>query len=203
MGGVVRGQVAVVSAPLEALETLARRLALAFEADPVYRWLFPDAGRRLKKLEALFAVFLRPLMAAGTVFTTPQREGVSVWVPPKGKVAPGWRGQIRQPFEIVRLLGKRIWRGLLWWRLVETRQPRYPHWKLFLIGVLPEHQGRGIGSALLRPILARCDEEGWPIYLDTGHPGNLPFYHRVGFEVVRKVELPQGPTVFQMIRPPR
>ena len=193
---------AVLPAPYEALADLAQGLAQAFAEDPVYHWLFPEAKGRREKMARLFAVLLRPSLRAGTVFTTPHHEGVAVWEPPQG-VGVGWWGRIQQEWHLAKLLGKHVGRGWQWWRLVETRQPRYPHWKLALLGVRPEHQGRGIGSALLRPMLARCDAEGWPIYLDTGQPANLPFYRRFGFAVVRQVPLPQGPTVFQMIRRPR
>jgi GNAT superfamily N-acetyltransferase len=60
------------------------------------------------------------------------------------------------------------------------RDMRGPHWYLPIIGVEPSRQGTGIGSALLRPGLARADEWGLACYLDTGQPRNVRFYNARG-----------------------
>ena len=52
-------------------------------------------------------------------------------------------------------------------------------------------QGRGVGSALLEPALARADGEGMPCYLETQKEENLSFYARHGF-AVRDTALPVG-----------
>ncbi len=174
---------------------------MAFSTDPVYEWFFPRADSRIEKLRRLFAVFLESLIPLGTVFTTVGLEGASLWIPPGKTISSGQ--SIKQHLQILGILGRGIPKGVWWWLSVESKQPRCPHWKLFLIGVVPEKQGLGIGSALLKPMLERCDREQLPIYLDTGNRANVAFYQRYGFEVKRKVALPQGPIVFQMIRHPR
>ncbi len=56
------------------------------------------------------------------------------------------------------------------------------HWYLPQLGVHRQHQGRGVGSAVLQPILMRADVEGLPCYLETEKLRNLPFYRRHGFD---------------------
>ena len=51
---------------------------------------------------------------------------------------------------------------------VERRHPHEPHYYLSMLGVDPPAQRHGMGSALLGPMLARCDEEGVGAYLETG-----------------------------------
>ena len=46
------------------------------------------------------------------------------------------------------------------------------------MSVAPEHQGRGIGSALVREAIRRADERGEQLVLVLGHPG---YYPRFGF----------------------
>jgi GNAT superfamily N-acetyltransferase len=58
------------------------------------------------------------------------------------------------------------------------------HWYRAFIGVEPVHQGQGIGSSLLRPMLARADAEGLPCYLETFLDTNVPFYKRNGFDLI-------------------
>ena len=50
------------------------------------------------------------------------------------------------------------------------------------VGVIPERQGRGVGSALIREGLDRCVQEGHRIVVLLGHPG---YYPRFGFSAER------------------
>ncbi len=62
--------------------------------------------------------------------------------------------------------------------------PHEPHWYLATLGTAVEQQGKGVGGALLRPVLEHCDAEGLPCYLESSKERNVPFYRRHGFEVV-------------------
>ena len=70
-------------------------------------------------------------------------------------------------------------------------------------GPSPEWQGRGIGSALLAPILQRCDDTGERVYLEASKEKNIPFYARHGFVVTEEMHVPRGPTMWAMWREPR
>jgi ribosomal protein S18 acetylase RimI-like enzyme len=67
---------------------------------------------------------------------------------------------------------------------------------------VPEHQGEGIGSAMLRVALARCDEAGEPAYLEATSEDNRRLYERHGFRVTRELLLPDGPSLWAMWRAP-
>jgi ribosomal protein S18 acetylase RimI-like enzyme len=78
------------------------------------------------------------------------------------------------------------------------------HWYLQFLGVDPPCQGQGIGSALMRPMLARADAEGVACYLETFNPRTVPLYQRHGFEVAAEGDPPKGaPHFWTMVRPPR
>ena len=88
--------------------------------------------------------------------------------------------------------------------LIESMPPHEPHWYLATLGADPEHQGRGVGSSLMRPVLEHCDHEGLPAYLESSKERNVPFYRRHGFEVTREVDLPGGgPKIWTMWRTPQ
>jgi len=86
---------------------------------------------------------------------------------------------------------------------IEARHPHERHYYLPVIGIRPEWQGRGFGSALLRPILERCDREVTPAYLETANPANLGLYERHGFAVRERLDLRDGLRVWTMLRIPR
>jgi ribosomal protein S18 acetylase RimI-like enzyme len=59
-----------------------------------------------------------------------------------------------------------------------------PHWYLAAIGVEPEHQGSGMGSALVRAGMRRAHRDQKLVYLETETEGNVGYYEHLGFEVV-------------------
>lgn len=77
-----------------------------------------------------------------------------------------------------------------------------PHLYLVALGVDPAEQGRGLGRALLRPVLERADAEATPCYLETFLERTASFYSRLGFEVVHRDTIPNGPAFWCMRREP-
>jgi len=85
--------------------------------------------------------------------------------------------------------------------LFDAHHPQDPHYYLQFIGVRPGRQGTGIGSALLRAVLDRCDLEGAGVYLAADERSRL-LYLKHGFEATTELRLPEGPSFFPMWRAP-
>jgi len=62
----------------------------------------------------------------------------------------------------------------------------HPHWQLMVLGVDPDHHGRGLGSALVAAGIERANSDRSAIYVDTSAEINVGFYERFGFEVIEK-----------------
>ncbi|KAK4864561.1 hypothetical protein LT330_009556 [Penicillium expansum] len=58
-----------------------------------------------------------------------------------------------------------------------------PHYYLDMLGVHSSHQGKGLGSKLLKWGLTRADAEGVEIYLSAS-PAGRPLYQKYGFREV-------------------
>jgi GNAT superfamily N-acetyltransferase len=86
---------------------------------------------------------------------------------------------------------------------MELRHYRRPHWYILAVGVRPEHQGQGLGSALLAPTLERCDREGLPAYLEASSERSAALYVRLGFEHLRELRFAGSPPLWQMLRSPK
>jgi GNAT superfamily N-acetyltransferase len=86
-------------------------------------------------------------------------------------------------------------------RALEAVHPSSPHWYLSLLGVDPNRQGIGVGSALLDAWLASVDCEAAASYLETDREENLGLYRGVGFAVQQRIEV-LGTPVWCMWRPP-
>ena len=68
-------------------------------------------------------------------------------------------------------------------------RPREPHWHLGPIAVLPERQGQGIGTRLLRRFCEEVDRAGDGAYLETDKPENVRLYQRFSFTVTARQTL--------------
>ena len=88
-------------------------------------------------------------------------------------------------------------------REVERRHPADDHWYLALLATDPTRQGRGLGTALLGPILGRCDAEGQPAYTETQKEGNVAWYARSGFALIDEVHVRGAPTIWRLWRDPK
>jgi GNAT superfamily N-acetyltransferase len=89
-------------------------------------------------------------------------------------------------------------------RELERLHPPEPHWYLAFAGVDPARQGKGIGDALLQPVLAEADRAGLLCYLETPFPRTHAFYQRLGFKTSSTVRPFLGARPLDiMIREPR
>jgi GNAT superfamily N-acetyltransferase len=79
-----------------------------------------------------------------------------------------------------------------------------PHYYLPFLGVDPPWQGRGLGGALLAPVLQRCDRESVPAYLEASTARNRALYERHAFAVTEEFKLARdAPMQWRMWRAPR
>jgi len=80
-------------------------------------------------------------------------------------------------------------RVLRWVGEWARRDPPESHWHLGPVAVDPHQQGRGIGTAMLRPFCAIMDDCRSLSYLETDKSENVRFYQKFGFTVVAEAEV--------------
>ncbi len=76
------------------------------------------------------------------------------------------------------------WRKSIWHKEWATRDLLEQHWHLGPIGVLPSHQGRGVGSALMQRFCKEVDACSAKAYLETDLDENVRFYEKFGFKII-------------------
>jgi ribosomal protein S18 acetylase RimI-like enzyme len=193
----------------------ARVLADAFFDDPVMVWLVPDDEIRRDHSIGSFGSAFDSAVEHGHVRVARRGQGVAgvaVWYPPgKGSAAGGaeprdaddadtaTRSSASSPSPSVDVTAGR---GAVIGRAMAEHHPREPHYYLQAIGVRPGDQGLGIGSSLIAPVTAVCDEEAVGAYLEATTDHSRRLYERHGFEVSGLIELPDGPVMYPMWRPP-
>jgi ribosomal protein S18 acetylase RimI-like enzyme len=65
-----------------------------------------------------------------------------------------------------------------------------PHIYLAVLGVSQKHQRKGFGGKMLKALIELADTLGLPIYFETQTEGNVVFYKKFGFEVMKEISLP-------------
>jgi GNAT superfamily N-acetyltransferase len=183
------------------LPMLVETLVAAFADDPVMRWLVPGGHRRLQILRAILEITVDVNQPHGELYiTAPVPAAGAVWIPPGCQPAGEQAEQVAAWYLEASQENDERARALL--ELTNECHPKEPHDYLFSLGTRPEWQSRGLGSALLREVLERCDREGWPAYLEASTERNRRLYLRHGFEVTGEIRLPGGPSMWAMWREP-
>jgi GNAT superfamily N-acetyltransferase len=168
----------------------------------------PYDRRRGPAVATLYGAMLWDCLVRGEVYVTPEFTGIAAWLAPCTRIPSFWQqvqaGMLRLPLGF----GLRGFTRLLAYdevgRRLHHQYAPEPHWYLAAIGVDARHQGQGVGSALMRPMLARADAEAKACWLDTHQEQNVRLYIRHGFEIAERAEVPGHPIpVYGMLRRPR
>ena len=183
-------------------------LGRAFYDYNLMTYAAPNERRRGPAVTSLYGSLLWDSLRWGEVFVTPSVSGVACWLPPETAhptfIRQAMAGMLALPLRF----GIAGFRKLLAYdemavKLHHQHAPR-PHWYLSAIGVEPEFQGHGIGSAVMQPILARADAAGLDCYLETHRESNVRLYEKHGFAICQRAEVPGHPhPVWAMLRNPR
>lgn len=184
---------AVREADPDDLDAAAQTLAAAFDGYAWTDWILPpeDRAERLREVQYLYLAHLA--LPHGLVLVTDDVAAVAAVVPPVGAELPEEAER-----RVVELHGDRIARLAA----VDLPPPADPDaWTLATVGVRPDQQGRGLGSAVMGAALALLDERaGAGVHLETSDPRNVSLYERHGFVTSAVTEIPDGPTVWSMDR---
>ncbi len=179
-------------------ERVIAAVMLGFASDPLTRWFWPDPVAYLNSGPG-FEAFGGNAIAAGATFVCAGFEGAALWMPPG--VHPEEEAMVE--FLHATVPAETLPDALKVFEEMDRYHPDEEVWYLPIIGVDPAHQGKGLGSALMKAALARIDEAGLPAYLESSNPRNISLYERHGFEATGEIQVGTSPLVTPMYRPAR
>ena len=173
-------------------------LMLAFSTDPCVRYTFPQASTFLAAFRPFATGMGGRAIAAGSAYVADDGAAAALWLPPGVESDSAAIGAVIEAHAADR-------QGVLGEVVAGMAQfhPHQPHWYLSMIGVDPVRQGLGLGSALLKAALKRCDADGVVAYLESSNPKNVPLYERHGFELMDVIQPGDFPPLYPMLRPAR
>ena len=171
-------------------------IVLAFAADPIARWCWPDSHQYLTSMPGFTRAFGGAGFSRQSVYCTSDYAGAAMWLPPGVQSDEETMGQIVERTASVSV------RGDLFTMLEQMARfhPEEPHWYLPLIGVDPAHQCKGCGAALMAHALERCDRDRSIAYLESTNPRNITLYQRHGFQAIGRIQVGSSPPLIPMLR---
>ncbi|HEV7713362.1 MAG TPA: N-acetyltransferase [Asanoa sp.] len=180
-------------------------IAAAFMADPIAEWVFRDESTRPDHHLVFFGGFVDVALATGRAETIDGHKGLALWLDVDVDAAePDDDGSYGAALE-AGIDGETLKRLALLDDLMTAGHPHdRSHAYLPFIAVHPDHQGTGVGAALLRHRLAELDASGRAAYLEASNLRNAALYERLGFQrMPATIDLPGGPSLYPMWRDPR
>jgi ribosomal protein S18 acetylase RimI-like enzyme len=214
----VAGEESTVNLHLEGLYRLNREdvpragsvLSQAFRNDPLWRRVFEGVPHFEERFRTFFFTPVLFCLRYGMVYgTSSVLEGIAGMVPGDRSEMTMWRivrsGAFGPAMKIGMRVAKRmvpIGRAITPDRNTAMKGREYIY--LFILGVMPELQGKGHGGKILHTIADACDRAQLPVYLETETEENVRIYERFGFAVVKKIVLEELKVpMWEMVREPR
>jgi ribosomal protein S18 acetylase RimI-like enzyme len=172
-------------------------LGRAFQDNPSYRAILshlPDAARAVAvtRLKRGFADAAVRYQEAEAIWVDGRMAAVSLVCAP-GQYPPRPPAFMRQAIGCLTT----GWRGIR--NLLRTdahirrRHIHESHYYLFVLGVEPAAQGRGLGKALLRSLSVRAEARGLPCYLETDKPTSVELYQSADYVVLTSEDVASVP----------
>jgi GNAT superfamily N-acetyltransferase len=169
-------------ATLADVDLIKNILLVSFKDDPHVNFLLEESKNE-RKLNILIDYAVDQTFRRGEIYLSDDNNGVALW-----------------DFERNEKMSLHyIWRNLAFLirigiksviRIVKSeaqihnnfrKYPRYCH--LYMIGVLPEAQGKGLASTLMNPMLQWMKERSIPVFLETANLRNVGIYKKKGFKI--------------------
>jgi GNAT superfamily N-acetyltransferase len=174
-------------------------MTMAFSADPVARWAWPDPLQYISIFMPLVTLFGGKSFDHGSAYVIGDFIGVVQWLPPGVQPDDGPIGELFERY----MSGPKLGVVLSLFEQMAGFHPHEPHWYIPMIGIDPVFQGRGYGTHLLRHGLVACDRDQRPAYLEATSLTSRTFYERHGFRVLGEILSGDSPPMFPMLREPR
>jgi GNAT superfamily N-acetyltransferase len=185
-------------------DAVVATIVQAFDADPLWSWMFPDPDRRAEQHATIFGLYVESALPNQSVWMSDERGSAVAVVTPPGERELTESAEARlEPF-LRDSLGDHALAVLETLERFEAAVPQgRPFYYLSFLGTRSDSRGKGIGMGLLAELVARADREGQPTYLESTNPANNPRYERLGFEAQSRFETPDDlHTVTTMWREP-
>ncbi|HUZ57815.1 MAG TPA: GNAT family N-acetyltransferase [Hanamia sp.] len=173
-------------------------LAQSFDDNQSVNYIIKQDKKRNQRIRKLMAYSFDICYLYGEVFLTDDRSGCALILFPDQK-----KNNLKSILLDIKLIGScigtsNIKKAMKRESKIKKLQPKKLMYYLWFIGVEPDQQNSGIGSALMKEIIEEAHSRQWPIYLETSTLKNIPWYEKFGFKIYNELNL--GYPLFFMMK---
>lgn len=172
-------------------------LSKSFKNDPHINWLLEESKSQ-NKLKIIMEYVFEESFGKGEIYLNDDNTATALWNFEK-KERFSLQYILRNFSFLFRIGLKTTIKILKIDRLTYNQYPKNKKYcQLYLIGVLPEEQGKGLASVLMNPMIENMVEKSIPLHLETANPKNVEIYKKKGFNIFHKIKL--GNNTFYWMR---
>lgn len=194
----------IVEATKEDTKPLGMILAKVFEDHPFYKYVTEDPAKRKRMAAWMNQRMVAYGLAYGTVFTDEQKIGVSVIMPTANGALTIPRmirlGLVMAPFYFGIGGFRKFMKFSSQTEKVRKGLMKDDHYLQLTVGVNPDVQGGGVGTALLKAGVELAESKGLDAYAETVLDGVVSWYDKNDYKVIAETSVPNVGTLYSMVR---
>jgi len=163
-------------------------LSGSFDTNNSVNFVVKQDNRRKQRIRKLVNYSFKRTLNFGKAFVSEDGRACMLVVDPnleKTTLLTIW-WDIQLAFSVVGI--NRVFKVLKREKAVKSEKPSEPYIYLWFVGVDPQFQGQGKGAELIQSLISNEWRAGRSIYLETSNARNFPFYEKLGFECLGKVD---------------
>jgi ribosomal protein S18 acetylase RimI-like enzyme len=163
-------------------------LLVSFRNDPHVTWLLQESKHK-SKLKVLIDYVVHQTLRRGEIYLSDDKNAVALWDFER-KERMSFHYIWRNLSFLIQIGIKSVVKILASGAMLHNNFGKYPRYcHLYMIGVLPEEQGRGLASVLMNPMIQRMHKKSIPVFLETANPRNVDIYIKKGFKVFKTLHI--------------
>lgn len=187
------------------IEKFAETAAQAYKEYPLFKYLTKGKFQHdiIKKIIAASICSMQENVIG--IANESGAEAIALFVPPNYKGSKALPFLMGGGFKLALMTPPTIFFRLLRYEnnamRLKKKYTNHKCWYLYNVTVKPEHQKRGMGSKVLKPMFEYLDRIGQDCYLETHKKENVKLYEHLGFELLEESTIPKTDIVqYSMLR---
>jgi ribosomal protein S18 acetylase RimI-like enzyme len=163
----------------------------AFRVDPIWSQILKDEP---SKFSQAFGFPLKYTLKYGRVYAPDnQKLAIAAWLPTPYVDMNIWQLFRSGSLSVAMKLGMKVFKKItqVFQTVDNDRKLNITgqYINLFVLGVAPTQQKKGLGTLLVQKMIDHLPS-GIPLYLETETESNVKFYERLGFHVLKEINVP-------------
>ena len=164
-------------------------LAHSFYENKSVNYIIKQDSKRAQRIKGLMEYSFDMCYSFGEVYLSDNKKACALILFPDKK-KPNLKSVFSDFKLIVTCVGfSKLFKAMKRESKIKKLHPKELMYYLWFIGVDPNDQNKGIGTALIQEVIAEGLSKQRPVYLETSTLKNIPWYEKFGFKIYNELNL--------------